>query len=112
MAKASDYTNISPFVAPEKRYGMAIGAILLTTIFLLSGAGIPYLPWVGVPFIGALIGLVAAHYAEKISPVSSEEVMAGEALGLSMDEIMREIVIPSGRPGLMQKLNQRKLKLR
>jgi ABC-type amino acid transport system permease subunit/prefoldin subunit 5 len=103
---------VSPFAAAEKRYGMFTGAVLLTTIFLLSGGGIPYLPWIGVPFIGALIGLAAAHYAEKISPVSSEEVMAGEALGMSMDEVMREIVIPNGRPGLLQKLNQRKLKIR
>lgn len=98
--------------AVEKRYGMVIGAVLLTTTFLLSGGGIPYLPWIGVPVIGALIGFIAAHYADKISPVSSEEVMAGEALGMSMDEIMREIVIPNGRPGLLQKLNQRKLKIR
>ncbi|MDF2501516.1 MAG: hypothetical protein K0Q77_2230 [Anaerosporomusa subterranea] len=102
----------SSFVAAEKRYGMAIGAVLLTAIFLLSGGGIPYLPWIGVPFIGALIGLAVAHYAEKISPVSSEEVMAGEALGMSMDEVMREVVIPNGRPGLLQKLNRRKLKIR
>lgn len=103
---------IAPFIFSEMRYGMSTGAVLLTTIFLLSGGGIPYLPWIGVPVIGALLGLAAAHYAEKISPVSDEEVMAGEALGMSADEIMREIVIPNGRPGLMQKLNNRKLKLR
>ena len=103
---------ISPFTSPEKRYGMSIGAILLTAIFLLSGGGIPYLPWIGVPIIGALLGLIAAHYADKISPVSTEEVMAGESLGMSTDEIMREIVIPNGRPGLLQKLNRHKLKLR
>ena len=102
----------APFVSPEMRYGMAIGAILLTVIFLLSGGGIPYLPWIGVPVIGALLGLAVAHYAEKISPVSTEEVMAGEALGMSTDEIMREIIIPNGRPGLLQKMNNRKLKLR
>ena len=89
---------------------MAVGAILLTAIFFFSGGGIPYLPWLGVPLIGALLGLVIAHYAEKISPISGEEIMAGEALGMSFDEIMREIVIPSARPGLLQKLNSRKVK--
>lgn len=100
------------FTAPERRYGMAVGAVLLTAMFVLSGGGIPYLPWIGVPVLGALLGLIVANNAEKISPISAEEVMAGEALGLSFDEIMREIVIPSGRPGLMQKLNRRQLKFK
>ncbi len=100
------------FTAPERRYGMGIGAVMLTAMFILSGGGIPYLPWIGVPVIGAMLGLITAAYCEKISPIAGEEVMAGEALGMSMDEVMREIVIPSGRPGLMQKLNQRKVKFK
>ncbi|WP_425058597.1 hypothetical protein SCACP_32550 [Sporomusa carbonis] len=100
------------FTAPERRYGMLVGAVMLTAMFILAGGGIPYLPWIGVPFIGAMLGLVIAGYTEKISPIAGEEVMAGEALGMSQDEIMREIVIPSGRPGLMQKLNQRKVKFK
>ena len=70
------------------------------------------MPWLAVPVIGALLGWIVAGYAEKISPISSEEVMAGESLGLSFDEIMRELVIPSARPGLLQQLNQRKLKFK
>ncbi len=100
------------FTAPERRYGMAMGAIMLTAMFILAKGGIPYLPWLGVPLIGAMLGLIAANYAEKINPVSTEEVMAGEAIGLSFDEIMREIVIPAGRPGLLQKLNTRKVKFK
>ena len=100
------------FTAPERRYGMLAGAVLLTMMFILSHAGIPYLPWLGVPFLGAFWGLIVAKYAEKISPIAHEEVQAGEALGLSFDEIMREIVIPSARPGLLQKMNSRKVKFR
>ncbi len=100
------------FTAPERRYGMVVGAVLLTSMFLISRGGIPYLPWIFVPFLGALLGLIVANYTEKISPISVEEVTAGEALGLSFDEIMREIVIPSARPGLMQKLNTRKVKFK
>lgn len=100
------------FTVPERCYGMGVGALLLTAIFLLAGGGIPYLPWVGVPLVGAVLGFLVACYTEKISPIADEEVMAGEALGLSADEIMREIVIPGGRPGLMQKLNQRKVKFK
>ncbi|SDD81736.1 hypothetical protein [Sporomusa acidovorans] len=100
------------FTAPERRYGAGVGAVMLTAMFVLAGGGIPYLPWIGVPVIGALLGLTVAAYTEKISPIAGEEVLAGEALGLSVDEIMREIVIPNGRPGLMQKLNQRKVKFK
>lgn len=98
--------------APECLYGMAVGAILLTSMFILAGGGIPYLPWLGVPLLGALLGLLVANNAEKISPVAVDEVTAGEALGLSFDEVMREIVIPNGRPGLLQKLNRRKMKFK
>ena len=98
--------------APERRYGMAVGAFMLTGMFLLSRGGIPYLPWSGVPAIGAVLGLIVAVYAERISPVAMDEVMAGEALGLSFDQIMREIVVPAGRPGLLQKLNRRKVKFK
>ncbi len=100
------------FTAPECLYGMGIGALLLTTMFLLSGGGIPYVPWIGVPLLGALLGLFIANNAEKINPIETDEVSAGEALGLSFDEIMREIVIPNGRPGLQQKLNRRKMKFK
>ncbi len=100
------------FTATERQYGMAVGAVLLTAMFVVSGGGIPYLPWLGVPLLGALLGLIVANYADKISPVSGEEVLAGESLGLSLDEIMREIVIPGGRPGLLQKLNNRKVKFK
>jgi len=100
------------FTAAERVYGMAVGAVLLTAMFILGRGGIPYLPWAAVPLVGAIIGLIVACYTEKISPMSSDEMMAGQSLGLSIDEIMREIVIPSGRPGLLQKLNQRKMKFK
>lgn len=103
---------VKAFTVPEYVYGMGIGALLLTVMFVLSGGGIPYLPWIGVPFVGAMLGLLIANNAEKINPVATDEVSAGEALGLSFDEIMREIVIPNGRPGLLQKLNRRKMKFK
>lgn len=100
------------FTAPERCYGMVVGAVMLTAMFVIAGGGIPYLPWIGVPVVGALLGCLAAGYCEKISPVAVEEVAAGEALGLSFDEIMREIVIPGSRPGILQKLNRRKVKFK
>jgi uncharacterized protein YjgD (DUF1641 family) len=103
---------LAAFTSAERVYGMAVGAVLLTTMFILGRGGIPYLPWAAVPFVGAVIGLIIACYTEKISPMSSDEMMAGQSLGLSIDEIMREIVIPNGRPGLLQKLNHRKMKFK
>jgi hypothetical protein len=100
------------FTAPECIYGMGIGALLLTAMFVLSGGGIPNLPWIGVPFLGAAMGLLLANNAEKISPIAIDELTAGESLGLSFDEVMREIVIPSGRPGLLQTMNRRKMKFK
>lgn len=93
-------------------YSCGIGALLLTSIFLLAGGGVPYLPTAMMPAIGAVLGLIVAIYAERISPVSEEEIMAGESLGMSDGEILREIVIPGARPGLLQLLNRRTLKFR
>jgi ABC-type nitrate/sulfonate/bicarbonate transport system permease component len=59
-----------------------------------------------------MLGLVVARYAERISPVSEDEIMAGESLGMSDGEILTEIVIPSARPGLLQLLNRRTLRFR
>ncbi len=103
---------VTASTAVERVYGMVVGAVMLTAMFVLAKGGIPYLPWVCVPLVGAALGLIVALYTEKISPVSWEEIMAGQSLGLSVDQIMREIVIPSGRPGVLQKLNQRKLKFK
>ena len=47
--------------------------------------------------------------AEKFHRLNLDEVVAGYALGFNFTTVMREIVIPAGRPGLMQKLNQRKM---
>ena len=94
----------------ENYYGMAIGAVLLTGMFILSGGGFPYLLWLEVHVLGSFLGFIAARYAEKISPVSEDEIFARESLGMSYLEIMREIVIPSSRPGLLQIMNRRKTK--
>jgi len=104
--------KFAAITAAERLYGMMVGAAMLTAMFGLARGGIPYVPWLGVPALGAAVGLLVAGYAEKISPVAADEVLAGEALGLSFDEVMREIVIPAGRPGLLQKLNNRQVKFR
>lgn len=97
---------------PASIYGALVGAVMLTSIFLLAGGGIPYVPIAVVPMIGALLGLVTVLYSERISPVSEGEVMAGESLGMTGCEILREIVIPSARPGLSQWINRHNLRFK
>lgn len=99
-------------VNPVFFFGAGLGAVILEAVYTLSGAGIPYLsPWT-VALIGAAMGWLVAQFAERFSPVNVKEVTAGQALGLSNVQIMREIVIPSSRPGLMNLLNRWKQEFR
>lgn len=100
------------FFYSENLYGALIGGLLLSAMFALSGGGIPYMKWYFIPLIGVGIGLLTAQLTEKITPVSAEEILAGQSLGMSFEEIMREIIIPSARPGLLQRLNRPKLKFK
>jgi hypothetical protein len=95
--------------SPERIYGMAVGGGLLTILFVLSGASIPYVPIWLVPLIGISCGLIIAGKTETVSPVSIEEILAGEAMGMTYTQIMREIVIPEGRPGILQQINKRNM---
>jgi len=90
-------------------YAVGVGGIWLWAAFALAGARLPYLSGWQMGIIGGLLGLVFAVLAEKINPIDNDEVMAGLSLGFSFKVIMREIVIPSGRPGLFQLLNRWKM---
>jgi hypothetical protein len=90
-------------------YGAGIGATLLLAVFVLSGARLPFFSWPGVAAAGGALGLVTAALAGRLAPVERGEVEAGQALGLSYARILREIVIPEGRPGLLFLLNRRAL---
>lgn len=97
-------------LVPTVLFGAASGSLLLSAIYWLSGGNIPHLNTFLVFVLGALIGTVMALLAERISPVNGEEILAAEALGLSYAQILREIVIPAGRPGIVQTINQRRKK--
>ena len=93
---------------PVKIIGAVLGTVLLLSIYAASKAEIPLLNLGHIGVLGAFLGLLAAAFCEKFSPVDVNEMMAGQALGLPYVQIMREIVIPSGRPGLMYMLNRRR----
>ncbi|MBI2914308.1 MAG: hypothetical protein HYY08_00130 [Firmicutes bacterium] len=94
---------------PVKAFGFGLGAFLLTAIYKASGGAIPLVNTAHIALLGGILGLSSAVLSERLSPVDSEEILAGEALGLRYVHIMREIVIPSARPGLTQILNRRKM---
>ncbi|NLY75647.1 MAG: hypothetical protein GX075_10115 [Firmicutes bacterium] len=103
------YQKALVFINPANLYAAAVGGVWLGISSGLAGAKIPYLNLVEIGILGGLGGILMASVAVKINPVSKDEVMAGLSLGLPFKTIMREIVIPAGRPGLLQFLNRWKM---
>lgn len=91
-----------------KLFGAGVGMLLLLLVYTLSGAEIPMINSAGISLVGLIIGVGTVAFAEKFSPVHSSEIMAGQALGLANVQIMREIVVPASRPGLLNLLNRLK----
>ncbi len=90
-------------------FSVVIGILIYNSIYYLSTINFPYLGPVINIIIGILIGLITAFLAQMLNPVSEEEWEAGKAFGYSFAEIMREIIIPSGKPGLLYLFNRPKL---
>lgn len=91
---------------PLYLFGGMLGSAILTSVYYLSRSRIPYLNWSSVLFIGFVLGVMIVTWAERFSPVDSMELMAGQCLGLSNVQIMREVVVPPSRPGLLNLLNR------
>jgi hypothetical protein len=103
------YHILLKILNPANLYAVVISGIFLGLTFPLAGARIPYVnDWV-IGILGGLFGIVISIIAEKINPISKDEVLAGLSLGLPFKTIMREIVIPAGRPGMLQLLNRWKM---
>lgn len=97
------------YLSPANLYAIAVGGIWLGISFFIAGARIPYLNYWQIGAIGGLLGILMSSIAIKINPISKDEVMAGLSLGFQFKTIMREIVIPAGRPGMLQLLNRWKM---
>lgn len=94
---------------PANLYAVIVSGFFLGLTFPLAGARIPYLSNWGVGILGGLLGMVITVVAERVNPINKDEVLAGLSLGLPFKTIMREIVIPAGRPGILQLLNRWKM---
>jgi DNA-binding ferritin-like protein len=89
-------------------YLMTVGVVILVPQFALTGAKLPYVNFGHIAVVGALIGFAVATQCNKISPAPTDEIVAGVAMGLTHTQIMREIVVPSSRPGLLSLMNRSK----
>jgi hypothetical protein len=96
-------------LSPAYIYAGLVGWIWMGAAIVFAGARIPYLSSGQIGVCGGILGILLAFAAEKVNPVNQEEFMAGLSLGLPFRTIMREIVIPAGRPGLLQLLNRWKM---
>jgi hypothetical protein len=90
-------------------YAAVLGIIWFVAAFSLSGAQIPYINSLHLMMIGAALGIFFYYLADRIYQLDMDEIMAGQSLGLTFSMLMREIVIPSGRPGLLQFINSRRM---
>ncbi len=90
-------------------YGACVGAFLLGTIAVVTRAALASMGFPAFVLLGAAMGLVTAWAAPRLSPVSAGEVEACIALGLSPSEMMREVVVPAGKPGTLSLLNRPRL---
>jgi len=90
-------------------YGACVGAFLLGTIAAATRAALASMGFPAFVLIGAAMGLVTTWVAPRLSPVSSGEVEACIALGLGPSEVMREVVVPAGKPGMLSLLNRPRL---
>lgn len=90
-------------------YGAVVGAVWFPLTFAASGAALPVVGLWGAAIIGLAVGSFFAATCDRFNSVNTDEMLAGEALGLPFEVVMREIVIPSGRPGLLMWLNRRRL---
>lgn len=94
------------FCDPIFFLGASVGSLILTSVYYLSRSQIPFLTLPIVVVLGLALGVIVTIFAERFSPVHSMEIMAGQSLGLSNVQIMREVVIPPSRPGFLNLLNR------
>lgn len=87
-------------------WGAVLGLVLVAGMYRLAGGGIAGVSDGAIAALGALMGAATAALAGRISPVKEEELIAGAACGLTPAHIMREVVVPEGRPGFLMLVNR------
>ncbi|MCK4257808.1 MAG: hypothetical protein KAX49_02455 [Halanaerobiales bacterium] len=109
LRKKKNQSFVIKVLNSEILFGIVMGSLTLELIFRLTNGQLPYVESHPGAWIGGILGLIIALVTDKINPIDKKEYMAGEALGLNLTEILREIVIPAGKPGVLMILNRRNL---
>lgn len=86
-------------------YSFLSGGLIFSLIYYCSQINFPYFNFQLNFLIGGTLGLFIGLFAGMLNPVSRKEWEAGKALGFSFGEIMHEIMIPAGKPGLLYLIN-------
>lgn len=87
-------------------WGGLVGAVVLgATVWLalgVEGAGgaAAALPAAGA-LAGALLGALLALACDRLGPVDPNQYLSALSLGIAAPDILREVIIPAGRPGLL-----------
>lgn len=111
---ALDHTLWGSYMVMKNNYlaplwGWLLGLLELSVVVLLM----PYDTTILVKIIYILAGAIGSAFiitlSNRISPINSKSIEAGEALGLSKAELFRQVIVPDGRPGLWQIYNRGKL---
>lgn len=89
-------------------WGALFGLIIVGGLYHLAGGGIPGLNTPTVLALGAGLGVLTAAWAHRIAPIREDEVVAAAACGLTPADIMREVIVPEGRPGMLTLINRRR----
>lgn len=110
--KKKNLSLVSAIINSEILFSVVMGAISLELILQITHGQLPYLDQYPGTILGAFLGLIIGLLADRINPVDQKEYMAGEALGFNFAEILRQIVLPAGKPGILFLLNRRNLYFR
>ncbi|NLM64763.1 MAG: hypothetical protein GX183_05825 [Firmicutes bacterium] len=87
-------------------YGAAAGSVTLMATAAISGARLGGLGLAWFLPVGAALGALAGGAADRLSPCNRDEVEAGVAWGIGPACVMREVVVPATRPGLLSLFNR------
>mgnify|MGYP006276454419 CR=1 FL=1 len=99
--------EMSYYHNPAFYYSLSVGIITLSSIIYLTGLKSPYLPWWSSLVTGAGLGIIIFKEAAVINDFALAEFKAGETFGFNYSQIMRQIIIPAAKPGLLKLLNYR-----
>lgn len=81
-------------------WGGMFGAVTLTATVWLGAGGEP-IGGAVLPLAGGLLGALLALASERLGPVDRNQFLSALSLGIASDDILKEVMIPAGRPGLL-----------